>query len=205
MRIGRRRLLRTFLNFIDPFVFTGPMLAQTSKDTCMEIISKVLDLRLHGELLDRAGTFSRRRLFVTMRDVYKKLGKRGRDLVFTQNDELRWATTVDWKNPQNACFIPRVVTGSDGQQDVEIFCTVLNKRATFPRDILASDPGPFDNVAMNYSLKLAFLHTSKDKYHLQSLFPHLSRSLVRRLSEEAGAVAAVVAIGTAVEVAHRVS
>ncbi len=182
------KLITLFLNFLDPYVYCAPVLANMTKASGLEHMSKICDIRCHGEVLDRVGLSNQRQLFVNMRCVYIGLGKRARRLEFDAHG------FVDWTLHANSSYLSSMETGPDGARLVNIVCTVINKSTFMPSEIIADDPGPFTAIEYPFSLKLATIKTSKDTYMLVNLFPQLSRSLVRRLSEETGTVSTMPAV-----------
>ena len=48
-------MIRSLLNFIDPYVFNVVQVQQIGKESGLQIMSRVLDIRCHGEVLDKAG------------------------------------------------------------------------------------------------------------------------------------------------------
>ena len=67
-------------------------------------------------------------------------------------------------------------------------CSLVRDPVEFTKDICGSDPGPFDVVSQNFSLRSAHFQTALDTCALMNHFPALSRrSLQRRMSEELGA------------------
>ena len=74
-----------------------------------------------------------------------------------------------------------------------IECRILAQKKELTQEVIGEDPGPFTNIMNNFSRFSAQLQTTQGTYTLQSLFPRLCRSLLRRPSELNGAVGMAVA------------
>ena len=74
-----------------------------------------------------------------------------------------------------------------------IECRILAQKKELTQEVVGGDPGPFTNIVNNFSRFSAQLQTTHGTYTLQSLFPRLCRSLLRRPSELTGAVGMAVA------------
>ena len=74
-----------------------------------------------------------------------------------------------------------------------IECRILAQKKELTKEVIGEDPGPFTNIMNNFSRFSAQLQTTQGTYTLQSLFPRLCRSLLRRPSELNGAVGMAVA------------
>ena len=68
-----------------------------------------------------------------------------------------------------------------------IECRILAQKKELTQEVIGEDPGPFTNIMNNFSRFSAQLQTTQGTYTLQSLFPRLCRSLLRRPSEANGA------------------
>ena len=90
---------------------------------------------------------------------------------------------VDWKLPQNGQFQRKLLDGS-----IEIYCKMIRKTCIIPEEVRSGDKGPFEGPYENFSLYRAYIKSPIDSYLLYTLFPRLSRSLRRRISEETGLI-----------------
>lgn len=151
------------------------------KDQLHMMMEFALDIRLFGPTLDRIGREDKKELFEAMKEVYSSLGSR-LDSLQIVNFKVDWLAHVHF-----------AIDASAAPGALKITCHLLRQTVTVPAEVLAGDPGPYTNLRHNSSRYSAALETGKDTYTLNTFFPRLSRSLLRRPSDVVGAVGAAVA------------
>ena len=126
-------------------------------------------------LLDTSGSMTGLRKEIAKHVVINIMETLGED------DFVTVLTFSHETKPLVECF-----TDSDGEP--ELVQATNEYIAEFTEAIYLKDPGPFDVVSQNFSLRSAHFKTAQDTCVLMNLFPALSRrSLQRRMSEELGA------------------
>ena len=123
----------------------------------------------------------------TNQDTYIQLGKRLDSFGRTQCKAER---PIDWAALGH--FSPEAAE-VDGVPKSMIECRILAQKKELTQEVVGDDPGPFTDIINNFSRFSAQLQTTRGTYTLQSLFPRLCRSLLRRPSEINGAVGMAVA------------
>ena len=165
------------LTYIDIHSMPPSFVKTLSHQVLKEVFEFGLGLRLHGENPDKATELNILKLFGLLKQFYVMNGS-----LWTK---IQWeGTTPLWAK----CGYYSVESAKCSERGARIFagCSQVAKPVEFTEDIYGTDPGPFDVVLQNFSLKFAHFKTAKDTYMLMNLFPVLSRTLRRRLSEEFG-------------------
>ena len=172
-----KKLFVRALTYIDIHSMPPSFVKTLSHQVLKEVFEFGLGLRLHGENHDKATELNILNLFGLLKQFYVMNGS-----LWTK---IQWeGTTPLWAK----CGYYSVESAKCSERGVRIFvgCSQVAKPVEFTEDIYGTDPGPFDVVSQNFSLKFAHFKTAKDTYMLMNLFPVLSRTLRRRLSEEFG-------------------
>ena len=142
----------------------------------MELIENGGEVKCFGKQPDKVLTDNKKDFFEKLKKTYEQGGNPWRSLVWTGHQ-------VDWNLPQNGQFQMKLRDGS-----IEIYCKMIRKTRIIPEEVLSGDKGPFEGPFENFSLYRAYIKSPIDNYLLYTLFPRLSRSLRRRISEETGLI-----------------
>ena len=170
-----KALFQRALMYIDIDAMPPEFVKHLSIEVCKELFEFGLGLRMHGDNPDKATNTNLLKLFGMLKNFYEMHGS-------------LWATRIQWDGGNPLWASCGFYTVEKHMGRIFVKCSLVRDPVEFTKDICGSDPGPFDVVSQNFSLKLAHFKTAKDSYVLMNLFPVLSagRMLRRRLSEQLG-------------------
>ena len=170
------KLTREAVRHMDPALISKSFASELGRGTCLELIENGGEVKCFGEQPDKVFTDNKKDVFEKLKTTYEAVGKPWSSLVWTGHQ-------VDWNLPQNGQFQMKLLDGS-----IEIYCKMIRKTCIIPEEVLSGDRGPFEGPYENFSLYRAYIKSPIDNYLLYTLFPRLSRSLRRRISEETGLI-----------------
>ena len=171
-----KKLFERVLVYIDSDSMPKDFVKTLSVKVCKEIFEFGSYLLLHGDKLDQATETNVQKLFDLLKILYEVNGSLWVRIQWNGTEPV-WA----------ACGFYSVKKHSASGR-IFVTCSLVKDPAEFTEAIYLKDPGPFEVVSQNFSLKSAHFKTALDTYVLMNLFPALSRrSLQRRMSEELGA------------------
>ena len=153
------------MNFMDPEVFPQDFVKHLDVETCKQVFEGGTHLRIFGEQVDRVSDENKLATFKALKALYEENGSPWKAYVWTGH-------TVNFDGA-NGFFTKRV--DNDGR--IMITCKGIQGDVEFSKTLYGRDPGPFDQIKANFSIRSAYFETAVDKYGLSFLFPVLGRSL----------------------------
>ena len=166
------KMLNAAMNFMDEVAMPMTHLKQLSLEVKKEAFERATNLRLTGDQVDKIAKVNKLDCFSDLRTCYVENGRVWRSLVWS-------GFSIDWADPKNGVFRRAIVDGK-----IMIHCVHCEEPKELTAEVIGNDAGPFDVIVWNHSLRAAHFQTRKGTYNLSQLFPTLSRTLRRRVSEE---------------------
>lgn len=169
---------RKWLQELLAFIAGIPLKAfdKLDKNRMLEAVGFSLDLRCTGKDLDKVSDTK-----VLKKDLYQRLEV----LYHHKGDRLKGFakkfTDGYCKWDEHGCYTMKIIKTSL-ETKIALSCRFLDKIVTVEKEVLQDDAGPFE-LCNNYSLSSAYIQGVSEKYYCQNLFPALSRSLKRSLSD----------------------
>ena len=171
-----KKLFERVLVYIDSDSIPKDFVKTLSLKVCKEIFEFGTYLVLHGDKLDQASETNLQKLFDILKIMYQVNGSLWGRIQWIRTEPV-WAASGFYS-----------VKKYSASGRIFVTCSLVKDPAEFTEAIYLKDPGPFEVVSQNFSLKSAHFRTALDTYVLMNLFPALSRrKLQRRMSEELGA------------------
>ena len=141
------------------------------------IMEFILDIRCHGDKLDRVGSEYKGQLYQALRLVYQRHGSKLGQVVIDNETQM-----PDWsKNPE-------IQLARQVEREVQVTWSppLLFHAKVALVELAETDNGPW-KLHNNYSLHCAVVKSETHEYPVLPMFPVGRRVLTRRVSEELGA------------------
>ena len=178
------KLCDELLTFLEPKLFDKKalkILPLPCKYECMEMS---LDIACFGSAQDRVAIMDKKELFVGMRKVYHKLGRRFAHIqIDLDGAKILWSACAPWTMESG--------TPDDADGNVVlmlkawVLCAKADKKVVITKEMLTGDEGPF-TLMMPFSLRQAHVYSESTKfgYNMWACVPGLNRLLKARASDE---------------------